>query len=354
MEADKLIYIIDYIGNSYNAEPIGHPLKSIKQVDDLLRGEYRVRNAVPLIYENKIEIDIKLDYYVDISDKESESFYRVRSLIKKIKNLKKIFNLNDGILFFVNTDITLFLYLIFSNKRRKIITINFNNYLAMNSFTGKLKKIIFKLANEKVNLQFNTYDLKSREFIPDFYYDSDRNRENILQNKEVDFLVIGTMNEAKDLIGIMNAVSNTNYSLRIIGKFYSDIYYNTILHYANNSKNITIVNKYLENDEYHYEILKAKFVILPYDINIYKNITSGVFLDAIYNNTPIIAPLTPFFQQFQLMKIGIIYNDMSEIIDLIKSIDYEELKRNISIFKEKQSKKIIQNKMLNLIQHINK
>lgn len=344
----KKVYIIDYIGNSFEGKPIGHPHKVIIQIRNLISNSFDVNTALPKVYEGTIPIDIYLPHYCDLHQRNM-NFYRLKCFFLKFKNLKYIFSINkDDILLFANIDFSLYLFLALSKRRENVIAINYFNYANLRGFLGTIKKKIHLIAKNKMKVELNTYNFNDNEFVPDYYYESNEERD-MKEEEKVDFLVIGTMNEAKDIISLINALKGSNFKLKIVGKFFDEDYYKNALKTSENSENIVIINKYLNSYEYKQEIINSRYVVLPYKTSIYNNLTSGVFLDALYNNIPIICPNTHYFNQFKSMRIGIVYENINEIISLVENDDYSSYQKSIIEFNTKLSEKTIRKKIIDLL-----
>lgn len=342
------IKIIDYIGNSFNNIPIGHPKKVIEQFYNILSDDFDVELVLPEIYMDDFEIDLKVPYYQKIENNKS-ILKKLYSTFKKFLNIVDVVkSTEDELLFFVNIDITLFVSLIFVSRTKKIAIVNYTNY---ESNTGNIKslvkKYIYRIVKDKILLEFSTFNVMSDKFIPDYYFIS--NDQKPERSPEVDLLVIGTINEAKDVISLIQNTVNTNLALRVVGKFYDENYYEEVLKCSYNASNITILNKYLSEEEYRDEISRTKYVVLPYRMDIYNNLTSGVFLDAIYNNKPIICPKTPFFEQFIDSNIGIIYSKMNDLEGLIELHSYNESLINIEELQKRYSESIVKERVISSI-----
>lgn len=341
---NKKICVVDYIGNAYEGKAIGHPTKVIKQFFDILHEEYKVHMLLPEIYREEFEIGYKLNCYCDIKKKLKNK--KLNFLKNKINNLKQVFDLKEEFLIFVNTDIVIYLVLPFLKKNQKVIIVNYCDYKSMVGVTGKIKKMIYKLGSKYIDLELNTYNINSDNYIPDYFCnENDLNLEDEF-NKKKGYLIIGTMNESKDIEGVVNIFKNSNDKLKIIGKFYSEEYYKRIKNLSKDCNNIKVIDKYLTDEEYSIEIEKCKYVILPYNTEIYKNITSGVFLDTIYKNKIVIVPKTKYFSQFDSKNLCITYNNLSEMKENIEDKNIEDIMKNIKKFKAENTIKNISRRII--------
>lgn len=304
---------------------VGHVGKVTKEYLELLGQEYRVQlMASPCIYsEMKKEENIsgerlKYDIIVDVP------FNIKKRIVDKFKIMWNIgqcvHNSMQKTLFFYQTDFFFFLYIfLFYRKKNK----NIYGLIYHQNFTGgKLEKYlnyIYKKALVKLDGVIYTQktqkiDHRKTLYIPDYLYDSDyyfKYNEAIKEDKVV---CLGTMNRYKQLEELVEVFRSIDMPLEICGRFDDKNRVHELL--GRKSDNVTICDCILSTEEYYQKLGKAKYSILPYDMQQYISRSSGVLLESIYVGSIPIAP------KLLLEQNGIAGYGYDELKDL-KSFDWE-------------------------------
>jgi glycosyltransferase involved in cell wall biosynthesis len=164
------------------------------------------------------------------------------------------------------------------------------------NYPSPILRAMMKYAYKHVDIIFSTlknFSNSKSVNIPDFIFD--KNKYNIIIKKKMNdeyFLCIGSIVPAeKDYEQLINAFKkHAGQKLVIAGPFLdvkAKIYLENL---ASGNGNIELRLKYIYYDEYLNLIKNAKAVILPYKKERYENRSSGVLLETIYLNTPVIAP----------------------------------------------------------------
>ena len=101
--------------------------------------------------------------------------------------------------------------------------------------------------------------------------------------KKEQAVCLGTMNEKKLLRESVEAFTKSGYPLYIAGQFTSA----ETFQYLNSIKgnNIIIENRFIENEEYYKLMAESKYCLVPYDVEFYKNRTSGVIQESLFCRT---------------------------------------------------------------------
>lgn len=321
------INIIDYIGYCNDKKiPTGHIIKTLTDFNNLIQEEVETELIIPRIYKNYI--NGKNVKYIDIDISELNNSKKYRRLkkskytIKKIFIVYKILNEKDiNNLWFINTDFWLFFVLAFKKSQKNIYVTNYINYTEKKGLKGIISKFIYRKALKRINKVFVTNKDKEDNkhlYIPDYYYDKNQYEQykKMLKNKEV--LCIGSMNDSKDIKGLIEAFSINGIQLDIMG---------TLLGNNKNLKNIlcsniNVKNVRLSDEEYYKEFASAKFCILPYKKENYMQRSSGVILEAAFLGVGIIAP--KFLIEFSGFE-GFSYEDINEL----KFIKIEEFNKQL-------------------------
>lgn len=291
---EKNIAIVDYISyiNRFG-EPVGHPLKVMREYAKWLDGDYEITYAAHPAYLSEIgPVQNRRDKYVkELSGciREQEDYTTISGKLRQLSiswnNIREVWNtgMYDYIWFF-NIDIFLFFFLLFHKKKRERVIIT--TYLS--EFPIRYQNRIFMkiLPDLKLIISSNPcfeYKRKNYLYIPDYLYDGTIYERYRNLSKEDKAVCVGAMVREKDLDGLICAFNRNGVKLIIAGYFKDPGYYEELLGKAGN--NIEIRNEYIQYEEYLELLGSAKFSILPYDENVYGTKTSGVLLESIFVDT---------------------------------------------------------------------
>lgn len=323
----KDLCIVDYIGNSNeNNEPIGHPVKVINDFFELLCTDVNIKLAIAIIYKGKIN-DINktkeiiwLERWSQITTKNR--LQKIVNVLNKIKNIKQAVNsCKCKNIWFINVDFCLGIVLmLYKNKfkdRNIIVTLCIDHYKyggigskIKNYFYQKIIKNVSNIFSSNNNLSFHSNSIN----IPDYFYSDklySKYKDVIKENKVV---CIGTMNESKDLEGLISIFNKININLYIIGPFFNKEQFDKCI--LIKEDNITIENIILDKERYYNLIAGSKYVIIPYKEDAYSNRTSGVLLETIFLKSIPIAP--KFLLNFNNIK-GVGYESLNELFDFFSN-----------------------------------
>jgi glycosyltransferase involved in cell wall biosynthesis len=329
------ILLIDYIGQSNDrGQPVGHSVKTLKETQELLDGIIKAELIIPLSYEREFSIGKKeiahfLKYHSFIN--ANGIYDRVSGLWRKLNNLIRVFKSvnKDEILWFVHPDFFLFAFLFFypfKIKNITLITMYMEGFNPGNTVRERIKNYFFKHTIQKVDLVVkNSAKIrvsKKEIFCPDYLYKEDRYKP-YAREKEEYILCTGVMNRAKDLVNVIKAWRHYNgtLKLKIDGFFPDKKMLSEIETYAGDK--IEITDRYLTLNEYYNNIAGAKFTLLSYKKSKYAKRTSGILLESIFLDTPVIAP--GFLLDYTELP-GIAYEKLADIVSILNEFDEQKSK----------------------------
>lgn len=319
--------IADYIGYcNKEGKPIGHTIKTISEAIEILDKKEEITLAIPKIscsfFEN---YNIKFTHNVTTSSETTKSnIKKISHVVKKIIIINKILKENNKI-WFINTDFWIFFRLAFYKKKNKKIYItNYIDYCNKDNKKNNFRSWFYKKSLCNIENIFTTnkniYSKKEIN-IPDYIYEKIKYQDYISDKKNNEVVFAGTINQAKDIKGLVEAFNINKQKLTIAGKFNSDELYKEIYEMAND--NIKLFNDYLSYDEYYKLLGKYKYVVLPYKECEYKNRSSGVILEAIFCDS---IPIIPKFMADDLNVYGIEYDNIEDLKRFdIKNYSDEEI-----------------------------
>lgn len=325
------ILLADYYGmcDKYGNE-VGHSSKVLQEYTEILSNQYEVSCIVsPCIRkeidENNLEEVITLKYNI-LTENSLSIAKRILDKIKLFINLNKVFKeKGSDILWFYRSDFFLFLYmLIFRPKhdKKRVCLIYQNEFGGF--WTRRLIKKIFDLGMNQFDLVIYTnpnmkLNLKNKFYMPDYLYRVEKYKQYNKKKKNC-AVCLGTISPYKKIEQLVESFKGNNYILEIAGFFFEEKRYKNII--SDLSKNITVTNVKLSNEEYYRKLGSAKFCVLPYDMNQYIGRTSGVLQECIFLDVIPIAPeeLLTFNGIY-----GIGYDELGELTAELLEKDYDSI-----------------------------
>lgn len=318
------IALIDYIGYSdEKGNPIGHPLKVLKEYKKILSQCAEISVAAPSGYLAQVNScrKIVLPFKVNAFKCDKSLLMNLKiSIINFINIFVSVKKCKEPILWFYNINQVLFIYLLLFKCKKKIIITLYEKEFNRRIYNYILKKTIRKvhlilLTNAKTELYH-----KNCIYIPDYLYDKELYGKYRKRHKNKQIIMMGTMNDKlKEVLKVVEIFRDINYTLLICGKFYSMNCFENSINIK--SENIIINNIYLDYKDYLSELSKSKFCILPYKMDMYKYKTSGVLLEAIFMN---VIPIAPQALLDNLKIPGIGYEKLEDLTN----IDFNSINTN--------------------------
>lgn len=296
------ILMADYCGMcNENGKEIGHSSKVLNEYAMLLNGKGIIDAALsPCIEKNVVredfELIISLPYNINLCS-DNSIYKRIKDKIKIFINIYHVTHKkNYNIIWFYKTDFFLSLYLwLFDHGRKKTKYIGLvyqESFITPFSpivnwiFKRGIKKLDGLIYTQKNNNLFH----KNKMYMPDYYYIPEI-YDSYKKMKKIDKVVcVGTMNYYKELMQLVKCFNHSNYKLEICGYFTDKSMFTSLKAIA--KSNVEIVDKILTQNEYYTKIATAKYSILPYNMQQYKERTSGVLYETIFLNSIPIAPKT--------------------------------------------------------------
>ena len=187
---------------------------------------------------------------------------------------------------------------------------------------------------------------------PYFYGQSSyRNKHNC--NKKINLGIVGLSSKRKNipylykLLNRLDKIENKNFTLSFSGKILDEKFFNFV-------KSLSFVDKenlsmnFIPEDIKYNKIKNMDYVLFTYQLNSYKFIASGAFMDSINFEKPVIAITTDYIKYYfnKYGNIGYLLNSYEEFENKILSIinnfpeqDYQKQIENIEKIKKAESLK---------------
>lgn len=301
-----------------DGNPVGHAVKVTNEYSEILKEKYAVKLAAsPCIAKKSDSTHFEevehLKY--DICIEGNGIVKRIADKFKLISNIHQILK-SDGVYFFYQVDFFFFFYMLFCyriRKDRNIICLIYHQDFTGGRLSGVLQSV-YKSALKKIDGVIYTQaehpiEHANSVWIPDFFYSEKQYASYQKMDKMERAACVGTMNRYKQLEELVKAFAGAEMPLVIAGRFDDNDRYQKLL--ALKTDNIEIQNRNLSYEEYLELVATSKYSILPYDMEQYKNRTSGVLLESIYVGSIPVAPKL-LLEQNHLDGIG--YENLSQLL----------------------------------------
>ncbi|MBU3878751.1 hypothetical protein HGO97_023425 [Faecalicatena sp. AGMB00832] len=344
-----MITIVDFIGHSdKNGKPMGHPVKVINEIVDLLLPLENIAVAAPSNHLNEIKNKDKIQTNELSNYIYTFSNNKKKNLKKKWQNLHTIFSTSKGVLWFINVDFSLFLYLFLfgSNKNKVWINLYYNPLRGSSGWREKIVRMVLRKLDLVIvtNKNFLKTIPGNTIFIPDYYYKEELYSKYQTSEKKQQMVCLGTMGNTKQIEELIECASTLSFQVLIIGNFSQDMErFKRLETMANTKPNIILKNKYVGNDEYYKLIAESRYVILPYDMKLYNERTSGILLETVFLDS---IPVAPQKLLAYNSIVGIGYEKLTDIHDILieaneANIVYENTRIRNTVFSKEAIQGII-------------
>ncbi|MBR5360941.1 MAG: hypothetical protein IK123_08650 [Lachnospiraceae bacterium] len=381
-----MLTMCDYYGMcDEHGKCVGHPVKVTKEYGKILKdlGEEIRLVCSPCIIDEVCGDEtsgqlfaeaIRLPY--DISIVGNGIGKRIADKFKLFKNIKIALK-NKGTIFFYQVDFFFFLYLKLFYKNsadRKIVILIYHQDFTGGRLAGMLRAIYEKALGKVDTVIYTQKGAKvphdNAVWMPDFIYRADEYEKYQTVPKEDRVVCLGTMSRYKqieELVDVWRACRTAQTAseqgaedatdmsaerqetavgqggagesqrerqnglpeLIIAGRFDTKERFDAL---SNNlPSNVTIRDEVLSNEEYMTLLSGSKYSILPYDMEQYKNRTSGVLLESIYCG---VIPIAPDKLLKQNMLPGLGYDSLAEVSDMLQKNDGAVADSFAMIYKE--------------------
>lgn len=352
MVQKRKIILADYISyTDKHGKPVGHPLKVMQEYGQWIDEKFQVIYAAQHSYLNSLRVKEAIDLQHNICEGKNYSSIKgkLHQLFISWKNISQICKYDkNSYIWFCNIDIFLIFYLYFHKKegKRAIVT----TYLK--EFPSKYQNKMFNHILPYIRLLIcsnleNSYDGSNKLYMPDYLYDRKFYDQYKKAEKNEKAICVGTMGYQKELRKLVETFNKSGYPLEIIGYFSDKDLYTELCNIA--EKNISIVDTYLQYEEYLDIISESKFCILPYRKDIYFSKTSGVLLESIFLDTIPICH-RKLLEKWKVYGIG--YGELEEFgnVDLFNFQESAVIEKNKQLIMESYNKEVYIERLISKIE----
>lgn len=336
----KRIVIADVKSYNSNGRSTGHYFSVSKNYLDLYQGICPVIVAGGPIYQNFIE---GKNYFCLPYD-----FVVGRNWVKNkwnvLMNCRFLFRRTtpDDIIVLQQSGLSTAIMgiALFATIRNNIYVIAYDTDAVSSSF----KRLIYKMAKKKICGIICSHKSVAESYklpcciVPDYIYPFWKYRRAPLsfQNKKYDIAIVGIISWDKGVVEAAEFLSKTKYKVLLAGKAADNQLALKLKEICDSSKNIELHLGFIENEIYYNYIREARFCLLNYR-GTYEERSSGVALDIIFNNTPILGRKCKALSFVEKFNVGYLYDDISKVDFnvIMDACAYDILLTNISKYLSK-------------------
>lgn len=333
------LIIADIKSPVINGSCIGHFFAIARNYKQIFNQIHPVIIAGGPIYEAEFSNNLlKLPYNTYIKKNRNILLEKIRILL----NCKHLFNEGENATIVIQqgADVTAYLGIaLLYRKKSNLYIIQYSDAGIRNYF----KRIIFKLASSKINGIIcpnknvgQAYNLPYC-VVPDYIY---INNPNIpitsYSEKKYDLCFVGRIVEEKGIIDAAKKIAGTKYKMIIAGNSDTTELAQKLKQICNSCSNIELHLGFITDNMYYQYIQDSKFCILNYQEE-YSRRSSGVVLDFIFNNVPIIGKRCQALHFIEKESLGSLFNSLEELNldNIINEENYNTYNYNINNYKQK-------------------
>lgn len=336
----KRIIIADVKSNNNNGRSTGHYFSLAQNYLELYNSICNVKIAGGPIYKTKFQdTDLfKLPYDNIVGENPIVNKWRALrncyTLFRKTSKNDIIVLQHSGII------TTLFGIFLFGSNKHNIYIIQYNTE-AISSPQGRF---IYRLTKRKIRGVLCPNDEVGKAYkipycvVTDYIYTEKKSTPIIgYKQKQYDFCIVGSIWPDKGVVEVAKMFSKTNYSLLIAGKPCNEEIKNELINITKNRSNIELRLEHIPDKDYYDYIQKSKYCILNYQ-GCYNNRSSGVILDILFNQVPVIAKRCNATTFIEKEKSGYLYNNIEEFNPnfVLNETIYNKYMNGIKSFLSKQ------------------
>lgn len=322
----KRVVIADISSIKLNESNFGHYGKVASMYKKLFKSDDAdVMIAGGPVYRTRAveseRIDLPYDFELECGKSKFQTFLmKIGSVINGISLFSKLNN--DIVICQPYSFPSWMISILFAKRITDIYLIEYKD-----ERHNRLNKFLYNLVKKRIKGIICPNDVVGKAYdlpyitVPDYIVTERKIRDEQIAYK-YDFGMVGIMSLGKDIDDVIQSFANTKYKVIIAGYFNDLQRYESFVRRC--TPNITIINKYLSDDEYNCILKSTKYMLLPYNKK-YSAASSGVVFDILFNGRPLI---TRDFLNFHFVKeygVGILYTESIAELDHDKLLDDENV-----------------------------
>lgn len=338
---NQKIIVADIKSTNIDGKSEGHYFSVARNYLEMLKDVFDIKVAGGPVYHNAFKSEELLELKYDVIPNRGKVRNAVHTFLNGFLLLKST---TDSTIIFQCCAVSVLLFLLAIIKPKvNVFLIQYDCMIGK----SKLKTLLYKRAKKHIKGIICPGDEVGQALnlpycvVPDYIYIEKQWTESYGSSKKYDFGMYGMLTQGKGIYEAAKFLAGTGYIVKIAGKA-SDSKEDTLMmqklvNLSKDYKNIDLEFGYLSDFDYKKYLAETKFVVLNYTDN-YALRSSGVILDAIYSNTPVVARDRKYVQFVKDNGLGVVYTDFGDInLQYITSKEqYDNYQRSILAFLKKQ------------------
>lgn len=325
-----------------NGGPTGHYFSVAQNYYEIFHNKISTLIAGGPIYATQFADEITMLPY----NQEQNSKKQVSGLAKYFCNARILFSqcANDILVVQQGGDVTFFVacVLFYRKRKNKLFLIQYSTAALRSGF----KRMLYNIAKHKIDgIICPTEDVGNafnRPYcvVPDYIYTQSEANDVVIpfDRKLYDICILGRIVEEKGIVEFLEHYADSPYKMIIAGRAVNEELVAKLQAITKGHKNIILRLEYLSQTEYECYLRQSRFSVLNYQGE-YSRRSSGVVLDMIYHDVPIIGLKCKAFDFICHNKLGYVYDNL-KVLDLHAIITpqmHQAYIENIARYKHKQT-----------------
>lgn len=208
---------------------------------------------------------------------------------------------------------------------------------------SRTKRLLYRLVKHKIDGIVCPNEMVGEAYgipycvVPDYIYLGENAIPDIpYKDKKYDVCFVGRIEEEKGVLDVARKLAGNRRRMVIAGKVRDEGLAEQLRQVASSCRNIELHIGYVSDDEYYDYIRQSRFCILNYQGE-YSRRSSGVVLDTVFNNVPVIGKQCKALDFISQFGCGYVYENL-ESLDLdsvMTEQNYDIYIQNIAKYKQK-------------------
>ena len=172
--------------------------------------------------------------------------------------------------------------------------------------------------------------------VPDYIYINKSEAQCCYSEKKYDFAIVGRIAKDKGVAEAVKTLAGRGCSLLVAGVPQDEEEEAIIREFASKCSNVELKLEYISDDDYDKYINASRYCILNYQGS-YAERSSGVVLDTIFRNVPVVGRKCRALQVVERDNVGALYDDIAsfDFSSLLNERIYESFLKSIRSYKHK-------------------
>ena len=334
----RRLIIADIKSPQLNGVSTGHFFAVARNYYEMFHDVIKTMVSGGPVYQNQFK-DVLLQLPNDILNTKDSIW---KSKLKYFQNSIELFKETEGDIVVIQQGgvLTSFVAMsLFYKKNSRMFLIQYSK----EGVNHPLKRLLYKIVRNKIDGIICPNDDVGKAYerpycvVPDYIYTGNYLcPRKTYEEKNYDVCFVGRIEEEKGILEVARKIAGTNYKMIIAGKVSFKWIANELKNICDGCANIELKIGYVPDEEYYSYIHNSRFCILNYQGE-YSRRSSGVVLDIIFNDVPIIGKRCQALRFIEENRIGYIYDNLEDLdLSHILTKDYYySCIREIAIYKRK-------------------